>query len=113
MNVMDSSPRAKIPSSEETVAAPAPQGLRRSPAAPHEQRANASLAAMTRVSSSARVVLGNALANVLRGGIAALVALALPPILTRSLPVSTFGAWGLILQLAAYVGNWTSGCRWP
>ncbi|MGO9203524.1 MAG: polysaccharide biosynthesis C-terminal domain-containing protein [Limisphaerales bacterium] len=59
---------------------------------------------MTRVSSSARVVLGNALANVLRGGIAALVALALPPILTRSLPVSTFGAWGLILQLAAYVG---------
>jgi hypothetical protein len=29
MNVMDSSPRAKIPSSEEAVAAPAPQGVRR------------------------------------------------------------------------------------
>jgi hypothetical protein len=33
MNVMDSSPRAKIPSSEEAVAAPAPQGVRRRPTA--------------------------------------------------------------------------------
>lgn len=59
---------------------------------------------MNKVSSSVRVVLGNAFANVLRGGIAALVAIALPPILTRSLPVSTFGVWGLVLQLGAYVG---------
>jgi O-antigen/teichoic acid export membrane protein len=50
------------------------------------------------------IVLKNALASALRGGIAALIAIPLTRILTKSLPTSTFGAWGLILQLGAYVG---------
>ena len=35
---------------------------------------------------------------------AALVALALPPFLTRSMTPTAFGAWALVLQLGAYVG---------
>lgn len=59
---------------------------------------------MSKVSSSIRVVAGNAIANILRVGLPALLAIAIPPVLTRSLPVATFGVWGLILQLGAYVG---------
>jgi O-antigen/teichoic acid export membrane protein len=47
-------------------------------------------------------VVKNALANVTKGGAAALVALALPHFLTRSLDHDRFGAWSLMLQLAAY-----------
>lgn len=46
----------------------------------------------------------NALANVARGTASALVALAVPPFLTRTLPPAEYGAWALVLQLAAYVG---------
>ncbi len=46
---------------------------------------------------------GNALAGLVRVAINALVALALPAYLTHHLPVTTYGAWVLILQLAAYV----------
>jgi O-antigen/teichoic acid export membrane protein len=46
----------------------------------------------------------NAFANIVRGGASALVALAVPPFLTRALPPEKYGAWVLVLQLAAYVG---------
>jgi O-antigen/teichoic acid export membrane protein len=46
----------------------------------------------------------NAVANVARGSVSALVALAVPPFLTRALPPEKYGAWVLVLQLAAYVG---------
>jgi len=46
----------------------------------------------------------NAVANVARGTVSALVALAVPPFLTRALPPEKYGAWVLVLQLAAYVG---------
>jgi len=45
----------------------------------------------------------NAVANVARGTVTALVALAVPPFLTRALPPAQYGAWSLVLQLAAYV----------
>jgi O-antigen/teichoic acid export membrane protein len=45
----------------------------------------------------------NAAANVARGAAAALVALAVPPFLTRALSPEKYGAWALVLQLAAYV----------
>ena len=51
-----------------------------------------------------RVLLKNAAANVIRGSSAALVALLLPPFLTRYMSPSAFGAWALVLQLSAYVG---------
>jgi O-antigen/teichoic acid export membrane protein len=51
-----------------------------------------------------RVLLKNAVANVVRGSSAALVALLLPPFLTRSMSPAAFGAWALVLQLSAYVG---------
>ena len=50
------------------------------------------------------LVLKNAVANVVRGGASAVVALVLPPFLTRSMSADAFGAWSLILQLSAYVG---------
>ena len=50
------------------------------------------------------VLFKNAVANVLRGGAAALVAILLPPFLTRIMPDTTYGTWVLILQLSAYVG---------
>jgi O-antigen/teichoic acid export membrane protein len=50
------------------------------------------------------LLLKNAVANLVRGSTAALVALLLPPFLTRSLSPAEFGAWALILQLSAYVG---------
>lgn len=46
----------------------------------------------------------NAVANVARGTASALVALAVPPFLTRTLSPDKYGAWALVLQLAAYVG---------
>ena len=49
------------------------------------------------------VVLKNAVSNVLRGGSAAIVALVLPPFLTRALTIDQYGAWSLILQFSAYV----------
>lgn len=50
------------------------------------------------------VLLKNAVANVFRGSAAALVAILLPPFLTRTMVPTTYGAWMLILQLSAYVG---------
>src|SRR5277367_1719294 len=49
-------------------------------------------------------VVKNAIANIARGTAAALVALAVPPFLTRALPPEQYGAWALVLQLSAYVG---------
>jgi O-antigen/teichoic acid export membrane protein len=48
------------------------------------------------------IVAKNAVANVLRGGATALVALALPHFLTRSLGHERFAAWSLLLQMSAY-----------
>lgn len=48
------------------------------------------------------VIAKNAVANVLRGGASAIVALVLPHFLTRSLGHERFAAWALMLQLAAY-----------
>jgi len=50
------------------------------------------------------VLLKNAAANVVRGGAAALVAVLLPPFLTRAMSIDAFGAWSLVLQLSAFVG---------
>ena len=49
-------------------------------------------------------LLKNAAANVVRGGTAALVAIALPPFLSRMMSPQSYGAWLLVLQLAALVG---------
>lgn len=48
-------------------------------------------------------ILKNAGANVARGVAAALVAVVLPPVLTRSLSPAAYGAWALVLQLSAYI----------
>jgi O-antigen/teichoic acid export membrane protein len=48
-------------------------------------------------------ILKNAGANVARGMAAALVALVLPPLLTRSMSLEAYGAWALILQFSAYI----------
>jgi O-antigen/teichoic acid export membrane protein len=53
----------------------------------------------------------NAAANVARGSAAALVALAVPPFLTRLLPPEKYGAWSLVLQLAAYVSYFEFGIQ--
>jgi O-antigen/teichoic acid export membrane protein len=47
------------------------------------------------------IVIKNAAANVMRGGATAVVALALPHFLTRALSPDRFGAWSLMLQVAA------------
>lgn len=52
--------------------------------------------------SSLRTV-KNAFANLCRGGSAALVALLLPPFLTKILTQDTYNTWLLILQLSTYV----------
>ena len=44
----------------------------------------------------------NALANLVRGGATAAVAIVLPHFLTRSLDTEHFSAWSLILQISAY-----------
>ena len=46
-------------------------------------------------------VFKNAAANVMRGAVTAAVALALPHFLTRALSPDRFGAWSLMLQIAA------------
>lgn len=46
----------------------------------------------------------NSAANVARLGFTSLIAIFLPAYLTHRLPVEIYGAWVLILQLAAYVG---------
>lgn len=46
----------------------------------------------------------NALANVVRGGATAVVAIVLPHYLTRALDHDRFAAWSLMLQIAAYAG---------
>lgn len=50
------------------------------------------------------ILLKNVVANVLRGSMAALVAVLLPPFLTRLMSPDAYGAWSLILQISAYVG---------
>jgi O-antigen/teichoic acid export membrane protein len=50
------------------------------------------------------VLIKNAAANVARGSAAALVAVLLPPFLTRLMSSDAFGAWSLVLQLSAFVG---------
>src|SRR5271154_3646321 len=52
----------------------------------------------------ARTVAGNTFANVARLAVTSLVSIFLPAYLTHHLPVKTYGAWVLILQLSAYVG---------
>ncbi len=53
----------------------------------------------------------NALANLVRGGATAVVALALPRFLTRSLDQEHFAAWSLILQVAAYANYFDFGLQ--
>jgi O-antigen/teichoic acid export membrane protein len=50
------------------------------------------------------ILLKNATSNVARGSAGALVAIVLPPFLTRLMAASAFSTWCLILQLSAYVG---------
>ena len=50
------------------------------------------------------ILVKNAAANLIRGGAAALIAILLPPFLTRLMSSEAFGAWSLVLQLGAYVG---------
>lgn len=50
------------------------------------------------------VLAKNAVANVARGSSAAVVALLLPPFLTRLMSTDAYGAWALVLQISAYVG---------
>jgi O-antigen/teichoic acid export membrane protein len=47
-------------------------------------------------------VIKNSLANMVRGGASAIVALVLPHFLTRALDHDRFAAWALMLQIAAY-----------
>jgi O-antigen/teichoic acid export membrane protein len=49
-------------------------------------------------------IIKNAFANVARGSASGLVAVLLPPFLTRILSQDAYGTWLLILQLSAYVG---------
>jgi O-antigen/teichoic acid export membrane protein len=53
----------------------------------------------------------NALANVCRGGATAVVALALPHFLTRSLGGERFAAWSLMLQMAAIAAYFDFGLQ--
>lgn len=45
----------------------------------------------------------NSAANVFRGGSASIVAVLLPPFLTRYMSPEAYGVWALVLQVAAYV----------
>jgi len=47
-------------------------------------------------------IIKNAIANIVRGGASATVALVLPHFLTRSLDIDRYSAWVLMLQIAAY-----------
>jgi O-antigen/teichoic acid export membrane protein len=53
----------------------------------------------------------NALANVCRGGATAVVALALPQFLTRSLGGGRFAAWSLMLQMSAIAAYFDFGLQ--
>lgn len=55
-------------------------------------------------SSEKSVLVKNAVANVSRGSASAIVALILPPFLTRLMSPDAFGTWSLVLQISAYVG---------
>lgn len=57
------------------------------------------------------VVLKNALANIVRGGAGTIMALLLPPFLTRLLPSTTYGTWVLVLQVSAYVNFFDFGIQ--
>jgi len=46
----------------------------------------------------------NAMANLVRGGAAALAVLLVPPVLVRHMPSATYGVWVLALQTAGYIG---------
>lgn len=50
------------------------------------------------------ILIKNATANVARGSSAAIVAIVLPPFLTRLMSPDAYGAWALILQVSAYIG---------
>lgn len=52
--------------------------------------------------SSRFVLIKNAIANVVRGSAAAVVAFILPPFLVRAMTTDEFGVWSLVLQLSAY-----------
>jgi O-antigen/teichoic acid export membrane protein len=52
----------------------------------------------------ARTLLKNAIANVVRGSAAAVVAIILPIFLTRLMLPAAFSAWSLVLQISAYMG---------
>jgi O-antigen/teichoic acid export membrane protein len=49
-------------------------------------------------------IIKNAFANVARGSVGGLIAILMPPFLTRILSPDAYGTWLLILQLSAYVG---------
>jgi O-antigen/teichoic acid export membrane protein len=53
----------------------------------------------------------NAVANVMRGGASAVVAIVLPHFLTRSLGPDRFAGWALMLQLAAYANYFDFGLQ--
>jgi len=57
------------------------------------------------------IVAKNAIANIARGSAASIVAVLLPPFLTRSMSSETFGVWSLVLQLGAYVGYFDFGIQ--
>jgi O-antigen/teichoic acid export membrane protein len=57
------------------------------------------------------VVIKNSLANVITGVSSALLAVALPPVLARTLNAAEFGAWALILQLAGYTAMLNLGMQ--
>jgi O-antigen/teichoic acid export membrane protein len=50
------------------------------------------------------ILVKNAVANVSRGSASAIVALILPPFLTRLMSPDAYGTWALVLQISAYVG---------
>ena len=56
-------------------------------------------------------VFRNAVANVIRGGASAIVALALPHFLVHALIPARFNAWSLILQIAAYASYFDFGLQ--
>lgn len=55
--------------------------------------------------------LRNSVSNVLRIGITSVVSILLPTFLTHRLPVQTYGAWVLILQMSAYVSYLNLGVQ--
>jgi O-antigen/teichoic acid export membrane protein len=57
------------------------------------------------------IVVKNVIANIARGSAASIVAVLLPPFLTRSMSSEAFGAWSLVLQLGAYVGYFDFGIQ--